>query len=67
MQTTFLGKPIIILKRGQSYVKIRYESKKIDDFSLSQNDGFVFRLSRSYLKYYKIFLSIYSLNLVLVL
>ncbi len=43
VQTTFLKKLIIILRRRQLCAKDRYKSKKVDNFSLSQKVGFVCR------------------------
>ena len=44
IQTTFLKKLIIILKKGQSYAKvINIKHQKVKDFSLSQNVGLVCR------------------------
>lgn len=43
MQITFLEKLITILRKKQSYAKGRYKSKKVNDFFLSKDIGFVYR------------------------
>ncbi len=41
---TFLKEPMIILRRGQSNIEvIDIKFQKVEDFSLSQNIGLVYR------------------------
>lgn len=43
MQKSFFKKLINILKRGWLHIKSRYKSKKVNDFSLSQREGFFYK------------------------
>lgn len=43
MQKIFSKKLIIIWEVKKLYVKDKYKSKKVDDFSLSEKVGFLYR------------------------